>query len=414
MELKTRYQYSYFIHPYIIEQDKYTNYMYKLLKDKNCKLRIFEKEKDLSIYTYFLPNVRNYMFNTFNSNSESKNAFEQLDLKVQASILTKNPCTVFEYDLGGDVQGKIGEENGIFFEISKIEIMCFNTGICFILLKTNLEEENNFSNLLNFNYKFRDINSEFISLKDYENIRLQTSSFKDIRELKVLINNITGGNNGAKELNLEDERFLTYSYVCIDQEHWNETNTFETIENEFIKFINVLPNSNSTSFDGSTSKNNYLNLEKYAKVGVTKQGAFLFTTSVNLNNYTNLLFSFEKEMLYTYILSIYKKIFLKKISNQFVNDQKSILEVKKSFINFTQDIWQQDITSNVEGSLVCDIFNRVLELDMIYNQVKDKYDLYYKDINLNKAKKTNIIIGIILIVTFIFNIVNFIILLKDK
>ena len=117
MELKTRYQYSYFIHPYIIEQDKYTNYMYKLLKDKNCKLRIFEKEKDLSIYTYFLPNVRNYMFNTFNSNSESKNAFEQLDLKVQASILTKNPCTVFEYDLGGDVQGKIGEENGIFFEI---------------------------------------------------------------------------------------------------------------------------------------------------------------------------------------------------------------------------------------------------------------------------------------------------------
>ena len=34
MELKTKYQYSYFIHPYVVEESKYSNYMYKLLKDK--------------------------------------------------------------------------------------------------------------------------------------------------------------------------------------------------------------------------------------------------------------------------------------------------------------------------------------------------------------------------------------------
>lgn len=413
MELKTKYQYSYFIHPYIIDESKYSNYLYKLLKDKHCTLRRFEKEKDLELYTYFLPTVKNFMFWTFGMDNEKKSVFDELDLKMQANLLAKYPCTIFEYNLGQDVQGKIGEENGIFFEISKMEIICFSTGVCFILLKTNLEEENNFSNLLNFNYKFRDINSEFISLRDYENIRLQTSNFKDIKELKTIIKNITGSNKEAKELNLEDERFLTYSYVCIDQEHWNELKSFENLENEFIKFINVLPNSNSTSFDESSNKNSYLNLEKYVKIGVTKQGAFLFTTSTNMQNYTSLLFSFEREILYTYILSVYKKIYLKKLANDFTNSKK-IDEVKQKFVEFTQSIWIQDITNNEEGSAIYNKFKEVLELDNIYNQVKEKYDIYYKDLSLNKAKKTNYIIATILIITLVFNIINFLILLKDK
>ena len=53
MELKTKYQYTYFIYPYAIKESKYTKYLLKLLKDKNCKLRIFRKEKDLNIYSYF-------------------------------------------------------------------------------------------------------------------------------------------------------------------------------------------------------------------------------------------------------------------------------------------------------------------------------------------------------------------------
>ena len=413
MELKTKYQYSYFIHPYVVEESKYSNYLYKLLKDENCNLKIFEKEKDLSLYTYFLPKVRDFMFWTFNMDNNSKKVYEELDVKMQANLLSKYPCTIFEYDLGQDVQGKIGDKNGIFFEISKMEIICFNTGICFIVFRTNLEEEKNFSNLLNFNYKFRDINSEFISLKDYENIRLQTSNLKDIKELKTIIQNITGANKGAKELNLEEERFLTYSYVCIDQEHWNDENQFETIENEFIKYINILPNNDKTNFDKNINEPSFLGLKKYAKLGITKQGTFLFTSSIDIQNYTKLLFSFERETLYTYILSVYMKIYLKKLANEFA-DSKKIENAKAKFIEFIQSIWFLEITDNIEGNSIYNKFKEILELENIYHQTKEKYDICYKDLSINKAKKTNYIIGIILLITLLFNIINFIILLKDK
>ena len=38
-----------------------------------------------------------------------------------------------------DIQGKTAERNGIFFKIPKVEIICFNTGICFLCIKTNIE-----------------------------------------------------------------------------------------------------------------------------------------------------------------------------------------------------------------------------------------------------------------------------------
>ena len=54
MELKTKYQYTYFIYPYLIEENNYKNYLYKLLKNKNCKLKVFDASKDTRIDSYFL------------------------------------------------------------------------------------------------------------------------------------------------------------------------------------------------------------------------------------------------------------------------------------------------------------------------------------------------------------------------
>lgn len=406
MELKTKYQYSYFIHPYVIDENKYSNYLLRLLKDKKCKLKIFEKEKDLNLYTYFLPTIKDFMFWTFNMDSTKQRTYEELNDKMKANLLSKYPCTIFEYNLGEDVQGKIGEKNGIFFEVSKMEIICFNTGICFILIKTNLEETNNFSNLLNFNYKFRDINSEFISLKDYENIRLQTSSFKDIKDLSKIIKNITGTNKAAKELNIEDERFLTYSYVCIEQEHWNELNEFSSIEDEFIKYMNILPNSEMSNFDKSNINQNIVNLGKYAKLGMTKQGTVLFTSSVNMQNYTKLLFSYEREYLYTYILAIYKKIYLKKLGNEFAKS-KYIESVRDEFVQFTQNVWIQEITNNIDGTNIYNKYSEIFELQYIYNDIKTKYDIYYKDSNIDKNRKINYLIVIVLLAILAVNIIGF-------
>ena len=45
MELKTKYQYTYFIYPYLIEEKNYQDYLYKLLKNSQCKLKLFDNKK---------------------------------------------------------------------------------------------------------------------------------------------------------------------------------------------------------------------------------------------------------------------------------------------------------------------------------------------------------------------------------
>ena len=104
MELKTRYQYTYFIYPYIIEKWKYSKYIQKLLKTKNCTLRLFEKQKDLDIYNKFLPKARKFMFPTFEFSDNKRKKFEELDVGMKATILQKYPCSIFEYSLENNTE----------------------------------------------------------------------------------------------------------------------------------------------------------------------------------------------------------------------------------------------------------------------------------------------------------------------
>ena len=236
MELKTKYQYTYFTYPYIIEEDKYEKYLLKLLKDKKIKIKFFEKERDLEIYSYFLPKIKEFMFQGFEFTKQKIRSFEELTKQMQAVTLSKYPSVMFSYNLEQDIQGKVGEENGIFFKIQKLELICFQTGICFLVIKTYIEESNKFSDVLNFNYKFRDIHSELKELKEYENIRLQSTTFEDVKKLNEIIKDITGDEKLSKDLNIYTNRFLTYAYTCIEQKDWNESKSFKNIEFEFLKY----------------------------------------------------------------------------------------------------------------------------------------------------------------------------------
>ena len=132
MDFKMKYQYTYFIYPYLIEEKKYQNYLYGLLRNQNCKLKLFDRKKDVGIDTYFLPELKEKMFWSIEKKPSEIKELESMDKKMQATILSKQPCNIFEYTLEGDVPGKIGEAGGIFFDITKVEIVCFNTGICFL------------------------------------------------------------------------------------------------------------------------------------------------------------------------------------------------------------------------------------------------------------------------------------------
>ena len=326
-----------------------------------------------------------------------------LPLDTKSAILAKNPCTIFEYTIKKDIQGKTAERNGIFFKIPKIEIICFNTGICFLCIKTNIEESDKFADLLNFNYKFRDINQEFANMNNFDNIRVQTDCFDDVKLFKEFIEELTGPSIESIKLEIDTERFLTYSYACIEQEHWNNTNEFDRIRNQYIKFLNILPNDNNINFEKDEMK--VISKWKYAKLGITKQGVTLFSSSCDMNNYTIFPQEFQEQYLYTYILAMYTKIYLKKINLDF-RQGTNVNKTRKEFIKFTQTLWINEVTLEETGTLFFQYLKDVLELKSMYFDTKNKYDILYKEMNIEKSAKNNMLIVLLLLAALSLNVIN--------
>ncbi len=403
MELKMNYQYTYFIHPFVVKESKYQRYILSLLKDKRFKLKVFQKGKDFDLYKYFSPKMRDFLFSSFSHSKLKLDKLEELPEDTKSAILSKYPCTIFEYELKEDIQGK-AEDKGIFFKIQKVEVICFSTGICFFSMKTNIEDSQNFSDILNFNYKFRDIKQEN-TLKGYDKIYLQTSTFSSINKLTEFIKDITGSDVETMKLDIDTQRFLTYSYACIDSEFWNSNKSFEDIEYNFIKYANFLPADNSADLkaDEATTFSEW----KYAKMGFSKQGVVLFASSSDINNFTDLPNKFENEYFYTYILNLYKKIYLKKLEVEF-RDSSNLKMARKKFIEFTKSLWVQDITDDETGSNVNYRLIKIFELDRLYYEIKTKYDVLYKELNIEKNSKAIIVVAIILVVSLVFNILNYI------
>ena len=415
MELKTKYQYTYFIQPYIVDETKYSKYILKLFRDKKCSFKIFQKEKDLDIYNYFLPHIRDYVFPTFEYRGDKLKDFNSLSKEAKSKIVSKHHVACFDYNLADDIQGKMGEENGIFFSIAKIQIICFDTGICFLAIKTHIEGTEEFSDLLDFNYRFKTINSEFSSLKNFENIKIQTDIFTDIKDISELITQITGVYErriSKTKGELTNSNFFVYSYACIENDKWNEKNEFLHIENEFYKYANALPRQYLSDFNKTNIEQNLHIIEKfkYSKMALTKSSASIFCSGIETNNYTKLPYQFENEYFYTYILTLYQKMFLKKLNSDF-KEYETISKMHSKFVNFTKQIWEKEITLEDTGSLYYKTIKKTLELDDLYEEIKTKYEIVYKDLNIEKNNSYYSIIIILLIFSLIFNTVNILFLM---
>ena len=416
MGLKLKYQYTYFIKPFRIKENKYEKYLLSLLNNKNCKLKVFEKERDINLYTYFIQNAREYFFPTFSLNRNEINDLDKLNNKVKAMILSKYHCNIFEYNFETKAQGKISDDDGIFFNIDKMEIICFDTGECFLILKTTIENSENFSDLLNFNYRFKEINSDYSKLKDFTNIKIQTDKFTSMSELSDFIDSIIGVNNNTKELkdiDLYNKRFFVYTYSCIDQDSWNTEEDFKNLESDFLKYSNVLSSNNTIDFATNEFDKTIQMIEqfKYSRFGFTKHSASLMTSSIEISNYTKLLFDYENEYLYTSIMSLYKRIFLKNLENK-LKSKKDIDTVRNKFTKFTREIFLNEITNSSIGTIFYNKWKEIFELQDIYEGIKNKYDVIYKESNIENNSKVNKIILVALAISLLLNIVNFIALLK--
>ena len=151
---------------------------------------------------------------------------------------------------------------------------------------------------------------------------------------------------------------------------------------------------------------------KYARMGMTKQGITLMTSSHDMNNYTILPVEYENAYLYTYLLALYQKIYLKKLSLEF-KEMPKMKKARKKFVSFTKNLWISEITEDETGSMLYHKLKETLELNELFYKVKGEYDIYYKELNIEKNKKATFVIALILVGSLIFNIMNFILLSKQ-
>lgn len=405
MELMTKYQYTYFIYPYVIDKNKYGRYIQNLLKNKNCKLRIFEKEKDMHLYQYFLPDIREYMFWSFELSKKALKNFETLDVSLKASLLAEHECNIFKYELSKDLQGKIGENGGIFFDINQIKLVCYKSGICFLILKTVLMDNKDFTDVLNFNYKFREINSKTYGMKEYENIKLQSDIFKDVREVSTLIKEITGVNLDSKKFNLDNEKMLVYSYSCLDQTSWNEQTGNELLNNLFEKYRLLEPSNKQGTDIKKSMGNQEIYQNDYARYGFSNSGTVLLTSDISTANYTTVAQKYESEYLYTYILELYKKLLLKKLNTDF-NKTKNFKSVEEDFLNFTKKLWIQEITDDEFGKMLSKKWHENLDIEEIFLKMKNKYDILYKNYNIEQTSQKNGKFAIAIVILIVIGIIN--------
>lgn len=403
MELKTKYQYTNFIYPYLIEKKDYTNYLYSLLKRKGCKLKILERKKDIEIDTYFLPEIKEKMFWTIDLSREAIKDYETMDKKMKANVLSKKSCAIFEYRLEQDIPAKIGEEGGIFFDITKIEMVCFSTGICFLILKTALNEEASFADVLNFNYKFRDVVSKTEHPKEYDNIKIQTQKFQNMQSFDSFLKQVTGVNVLAKQINLETNRLITYSYACLEQNSWNENTDIASLEKEFEKYRHVGPTGEQ--IDDTTFQRETVYQEKYLYYGFSSTSVVLLTSACNIRNYTSLPFCFENQQLYHYLYHLHQKVYLKKLNYQFVKTKRFKM-VKEQFLNFAKKDWIYEVTNEERGRMLEKNFKQALQLEETFSKLKNEYELFYKEQEIEKVNKHNKWIITVICLIIIANLIN--------
>ena len=106
MGQKIKYQYSYFIHPFVIKENKYQKYLLKLLKDKNVQLKIFRKEKDLRVYQYFLPKVQEFLFSSFGLSEAKMKKLEELNILLKIDEKEKQVLDTGSEEIENDEKEK--------------------------------------------------------------------------------------------------------------------------------------------------------------------------------------------------------------------------------------------------------------------------------------------------------------------
>lgn len=251
------------IYPYLIDNKRLAGY-YELLLDDSYKVKIFSKNKDKEIYNTFLPKIKEYMFWSFNISNKTE--FNKLSNDLKGTVCAGYKCNIFE------------KKNTL--------VVCFETGICFVI----------------------------------------TDDEKEVKKL------------------------VKYK----EQEKMKEINLSET-----------------TTYDIKTEK---------------------------------------ETMLYTYILELYKMIYLNKLQQE-IQNPNTFERARKKFVEFTQEIFNTTISEKFDEKEQKQVekWEKELNLDKRYVEVENQFELLYKNYSLNESKTETLFLIMLVGVVIVIGIINLII-----
>lgn len=406
MDIKTKYHYTYFLNPFVVDDEKYEKFLCKFVKDKKWNLRIFDKLEDMEIFTHFLTGAKEVMFPSFYWSEKYKDKIKNLKGKNLAKELAKQSAVEFIYDINdfNIVQGKIDSENQIFFEIKEIKIVCFNSGICFLSFKALITDNDyiSFRDLLNFNHKFKELSSSYAKFKGKDNIYIQSNQFESLTYISEFIENITAGYVSLENDDIYSDKMFTYSYACIDETDWNSENSFEDIKDNFYKYVFQFSGDYDSEIELSEKEKQDVIYSKwkYSKYGFTKLGGVVFCSATDHFNFTKLPIHYEKVSYYIMLLAFYERIALIMLNTELTspntqNTTKLLNKISQELIynRFTQ------ISNSEHGMALWKNWEKAFELNELYDELDQEYTRWMTQKN-NKEKNllliANTLVGVLI------------------
>lgn len=404
MQIKVKYQYTHFIYPFTIQKGKYIDFIESIIKkEKEWSLKIHEYQDDEESYDFFLPYMRKFLFPTLYWNKNYTKSFKNNGPFRKSTILSKLSCVTFNYNLSRIKKGSIELSKDYFinFEISNINLICFEEGICFFDIKMHIDEKKefiDFNKVLDFNHYLRNLTPRINKIK-FNNIY---DCIKGINIAKFIKDNTGEFENNNLDKVYYDKMF-TYSYLCVDG--WKESSDFEKIKNDFYKFQYVMDSKSSAVFNKDCDKlnNNIYSRWQYSVFGFSRESGVVFVSDKEKYDITRMPYNFEKRYLYMLLLAFYQRISLINFSQDLLSKDKTLVKkLKSKFTKFTHFSWFSQITNSEHGMDIWKSWKQAFELQELFDEVHKEYVEYYDFITNSTQNKINAILILLYIINVIF------------
>lgn len=410
MNLKISSHYSYFVYPFMVSDGKYNEFIGKLLSDDVIwEFKVKDDNIDLYSNAYFLPYVKKFLFPTLYWNDEYRNSYKNMSCDKKVKIVSELSCAYFSYKIKNenDSYFKLSDTK-LNFKISNMNMICFNSGVCFLVIKTKLEKDGEISSndVLNFNHKFRTINPRYLKKQKYSEMFLLNREFGDVKEFSGCINKLLYGFEDIEKVNIYFDRMFVYSYMCISKDDWNEGTQINQIIDVFYKFKEVLKGDYDLNFDDNYVKlnNNTYSKWKYTIYGFSRDSGVVFASENEYFNAVKLPDYFEGMYFYIFLLAFYQRISLLLFSMELASDKKNKIDkLKLKLTKFTNFSWFSQITNSEQGMDLWKKWQNSFDLHDLFDEVQKEYTEFYDYTVAYTQEKINFLLTVIYTVSLLFS-----------